>query len=90
MLIASWPHIIQEHDTGKQDRESAFPGPAAGMLATARDLPRLDILEVLEKPQVRTLHFEMFNDGCIEALLSNTWLAFIYFNYNKQLKIGYI
>lgn len=64
--------MTQEHDTGKQDRQSAFPGPAAGMLATARGLRRLDILEVLGKPQVWTLHFEMFNDGCRKALLSIT------------------
>lgn len=62
-------------------------GLAPRVLATAKDWLRLDILRVLEKPQVRALHFEMFNDGCIKVLLSNTWFAFIYYNYNKQLKI---
>lgn len=67
--------------------KSLLSGLAPMVLARAKDWLRLDILRVLEKPQVRALHFEMFNDGCIKVLLSNTWFAFIYYNYNKQLKI---
>lgn len=26
---------------------------------------------------------EVFNDGCVKVPLSNAWLAFIYFNYDK-------
>lgn len=56
------------------------------MLATARDVLRLDSLRLLEEAQVRTLHFKMFNDGCTKVLLSNTWLAFVPFNYSTHLK----
>lgn len=59
------------------------------MTATARDVLRLDSLRLLEKPQVRNFHFEMFNDGYIKVLLSNTWLAFVHFHVFKRLKTAY-
>lgn len=54
-----------------------------------KDLLRLYILKVSEKPQVRNIHFEMFYDRCIKVRFQiDGLLDFIYFNYNKQLKIG--